>query len=296
MALGFYTNWSDHDTAGGYSSLFRPPSPELPPELFFFNEPPSLYDNYNINHLFDPTYNPDLLPPVSAASGGGGSPLPEFQVSTFFYKDPYLHHFPYPTTFNHHYHLPPLQPPETYEGGGGGGAMCSWYGRGGGGGGGGGGDKVEERGGVQGIGKQKQGRIHAESSEPHGFFCSRFATEQKVGSGGGGGVVRLSAQSMAARVRRRKISEKTQELGRLIPGGRKMNTAEMFQAAFKYIKFLQAQVGVLKLMDPIPEGEQVLGNEELMEALVTCTSMQEKLYTAEKCIVSKHFAETLAIN
>ncbi|KVH89308.1 Myc-type, basic helix-loop-helix (bHLH) domain-containing protein, partial [Cynara cardunculus var. scolymus] len=44
-----------------------------------------------------------------------------------------------------------------------------------------------------------------------------------------------------ARVRRRKISEKTQELGKLIPG-----------AAFKYIKFLQAQVGVLKLMASIP--------------------------------------------
>lgn len=59
---------------------------------------------------------------------------------------------------------------------------------------------------------------------------------------------RISAQSMAARVRRRKISEKTLELGKLIPGGHRMNTAEMFQAAFKYIKFMQAQVGVLGLM------------------------------------------------
>lgn len=47
--------------------------------------------------------------------------------------------------------------------------------------------------------------------------------------------VRMSAQSMAARQRRRRISEKTQELGKLIPGGQKMNTAEMFEAAFKYI-------------------------------------------------------------
>ncbi|KAI3806891.1 hypothetical protein L1987_22809 [Smallanthus sonchifolius] len=93
----------------------------------------------------------------------------------------------------------------------------------------------------------------------------------------------LSAQSMAARVRRRKISEKTQELGKLVPGGQKMNTAEMFQAAFKYIKFLQAQIGVLKLMPSLPESEEVLSNGE-MQALVTCTLMQEKLYTAEKCI------------
>ncbi|GKC51061.1 Myc-type, basic helix-loop-helix domain-containing protein [Tanacetum coccineum] len=44
----------------------------------------------------------------------------------------------------------------------------------------------------------------------------------------------LSAQTLAARASRRKISEKTQELGKLIPDGQKMNTAEMFQAAFKY--------------------------------------------------------------
>ncbi|KAF5944859.1 hypothetical protein HYC85_018936 [Camellia sinensis] len=61
----------------------------------------------------------------------------------------------------------------------------------------------------------------------------------------------LSAQTIAARQRRRKITEKTQELGKLIPGGQKMNTAEMFQAAFKYIKYLQAQVGVLGLMGSI---------------------------------------------
>lgn len=58
----------------------------------------------------------------------------------------------------------------------------------------------------------------------------------------------LSAQSIAARERRRKITEKTQELGKLIPGGNKMNTAEMFQAAFKYVKYLQAQVGILQSM------------------------------------------------
>lgn len=58
----------------------------------------------------------------------------------------------------------------------------------------------------------------------------------------------LSAQSIAARQRRRKITEKTQELGKLIPGGNKMNTAEMFQAAYKYVKFLQSQVYLLQLM------------------------------------------------
>ena len=58
----------------------------------------------------------------------------------------------------------------------------------------------------------------------------------------------VSAQSIAARERRRKITEKTQELGRLIPGCSKMNTAEMLQTASKYVKYLQAQVGILELM------------------------------------------------
>lgn len=62
----------------------------------------------------------------------------------------------------------------------------------------------------------------------------------------------LSVQSVAARERRKRISEKTQELGRLIPSGHKMNTAEMLQAALKYVNFLQAQLHVLRLKDSIP--------------------------------------------
>lgn len=61
----------------------------------------------------------------------------------------------------------------------------------------------------------------------------------------------LSAQSIAARERRRKITEMTQELGKLVPGGNKMNTAEMLQAASKYVKFMQAQVKLLQLMEPM---------------------------------------------
>lgn len=61
----------------------------------------------------------------------------------------------------------------------------------------------------------------------------------------------LSAQSIAARERRRKIAEKTQELGKRVPGGNRMNTAEMFQAAFKYVKYLQAQITILESMGSI---------------------------------------------
>lgn len=75
-----------------------------------------------------------------------------------------------------------------------------------------------------------------------GFSPGSFESSKKSNGGC------LSAQSVAARQRRKRISEKTQELGKLIPGGNKMNTAEMFQAAYKYVKYLQAQVGILELM------------------------------------------------
>jgi len=72
------------------------------------------------------------------------------------------------------------------------------------------------------------------------FECEKKSNERTI-----------SAQSIAARERRRKITEKTQELGKLVPGGPKMNTAEMLHAASKYVKYLQAQVGMLQLMNTL---------------------------------------------
>ncbi|POO03286.1 Basic helix-loop-helix transcription factor [Trema orientale] len=96
--------------------------------------------------------------------------------------------------------------------------------------------------------------------------------------------VAVSPQSIAARERRRKITEKTQELGKLIPGGTKMSTAEMFQAASKYVKFLQAQVAVLKEMK-----EEPLLIKELR--VLASPIIQEKLYSEEKCLVPKQLVD-----
>ncbi|OVA12952.1 Myc-type [Macleaya cordata] len=105
----------------------------------------------------------------------------------------------------------------------------------------------------------------------------------------------LSAQSVAARQRRRKISEKTQQLGKLIPGGSRMNTAEMFQAAFKYVKYLQAQVGILELMGSIQENKNLsLSSSSSLEVLLASTTIQEKLYSEEKCLIPKEFVEIVA--
>ncbi|XP_048438574.1 transcription factor bHLH53-like [Pyrus x bretschneideri] len=118
--------------------------------------------------------------------------------------------------------------------------------------------------------------------------------DNKVVSGTG----TVSPQSIAARERRRKITEKTQELGRLIPGATKMNTAEMLQAAYKYVKFLRAQVSVLKLMTDSPiqqerKEERLYINQERLQVAAS-PIIQEKLYSEEKCLVLKEFVEVLA--
>ncbi|KAJ6417622.1 hypothetical protein OIU84_003366 [Salix udensis] len=104
----------------------------------------------------------------------------------------------------------------------------------------------------------------------------------------------LSTQSIAARERRRKITEKTQDLGKLIPGGHKMNTAEMFQAASKYVKFLQAQIGVLELMGSTQGNKGTMPTQELQTLLITSPTIQEKLYSEEKCLVPRDFVQTIA--
>ncbi|KAJ4981569.1 hypothetical protein NE237_032406 [Protea cynaroides] len=109
----------------------------------------------------------------------------------------------------------------------------------------------------------------------------------------------LMTQSMLARMRRKKISDKTRCLQKLLPWEKKMDMATMLEEVYKYIKFLQAQLSVLQSMPSESSftsqtpanlggctGLERLNRQQLLQVLVNSPVVQTKLYSEGRCVVS----------
>ncbi|KAL3531669.1 hypothetical protein ACH5RR_005190 [Cinchona calisaya] len=72
----------------------------------------------------------------------------------------------------------------------------------------------------------------------------------KKGGGKRGKALKLSTdtQSIAARERRHRISERFKILQSLVPGGSKMDTVSMLDEAIHYVKFLKTQIWLHQTM------------------------------------------------
>ncbi|XP_061358414.1 transcription factor bHLH52-like [Gastrolobium bilobum] len=280
MALGTYFNWDTLQTPNSEINTFHEPTPELALDNYYNNHNHNIF-NYSdeslflSNTLFDPYFDPTLFsipefyPPQQLLSCPSSYdpfisltedynfPCPKRQKCLHEEQelvDPSSQELIIPSNFFVPNYPCSLQEEELQE---------LFY-------------AVPEFK----VPELPQGTTCVGSAD---FQCEKKTNERTI-----------SAQSIAARERRRKITEKTQELGKLVPGGPKMNTAEMLHAAAKYVKYLQAQVGMLELMKTLNVTEDKKGppSEEL-HTMVVSPFVQEKLYSEEMCFVPKELVTTL---
>ncbi|URE27679.1 Helix-loop-helix DNA-binding domain [Musa troglodytarum] len=107
--------------------------------------------------------------------------------------------------------------------------------------------------------------------------------------------------SELSRQRRKKISDRTRIIESLMPWERRMDTGSMLEEAYKYIRFLQTQVAVLRSMPTAAEfsaapvssgrggglgGLERLNRQQMLQVVVNSRRVQEKLYERGLCVFS----------
>ncbi|XP_044467021.1 transcription factor bHLH117-like [Mangifera indica] len=113
----------------------------------------------------------------------------------------------------------------------------------------------------------------------------------------------VQPQNELARQRRQNISDKVRCLQKLMPCEKKMDTATTLEEAYKYVRFLQAQVKAVQTMPPIessfslqnyldvyhfggPSGLEMLNRQQLLQVLVNSSVAQTMLYSKGFCVFS----------
>lgn len=97
---------------------------------------------------------------------------------------------------------------------------------------------------------------------------SKAKKESKALSSSTKKVMKLSTdpQSVAARERRHRISDRFKILQSLVPGGSKMDTVTMLEEAIQYVKFLKAQIWFHETMISFVEDQNIhLNNMNSMD-------------------------------
>ncbi|KAI3457251.1 hypothetical protein Pfo_013914 [Paulownia fortunei] len=109
--------------------------------------------------------------------------------------------------------------------------------------------------------------------------------------------VRTQQQRRRRRLLQQRVIEKTRCLQKLLPWDKKMDMATVLEEAYKYIKFLQAQVSVLQSMPNCESGgngtikesgEDLwrLNRQQLLQVLVNSPMAQTLLYSKGCCVYS----------